>query len=142
MPSGLVRGIVEAGRFEGASFVRLDWVREFVRRTFGFDPFPGTLNVRAGSPVRTSRLPGGWVLEHAGFCRSRWWPGWLEGGDGRRGPVAIVRPEVSDYPADLVEVVAPERLRGRPAFPEGGAVTVIFSDAPPLAARQDGLENR
>ena len=41
-----IRGVVQTGVGKGSYFTQLDWVVEQCRRTLGYKPFPGTLNVR------------------------------------------------------------------------------------------------
>ncbi len=108
-----VRGVVCSGKLAGASFVQLDWVRAFVRETFGFAPYPGTLNLRVEDRALQSALEGlkATAVEHEGFCRSCWWQAAVCGGDDRPHAAAIVRPEVAGYPEDLIELVAPVPLR-------------------------------
>ncbi len=42
----VLRGIIQGGAGKGAFFTRLDWVLEQCRNNLGYEPFPGTLNVR------------------------------------------------------------------------------------------------
>jgi CTP-dependent riboflavin kinase len=41
-----LQGVLASGLGQGAHFTRLEWVRHAIRRMIGFDPYPGTLNLR------------------------------------------------------------------------------------------------
>ena len=41
-----LQGVLTSGLGQGAYFTRLEWVRRAIRRMIGFDPYPGTLNLR------------------------------------------------------------------------------------------------
>jgi len=41
-----IRGIVQGGAGKGAFFTQVGWVLEQCRRALGYEPFPGTLNIR------------------------------------------------------------------------------------------------
>jgi len=107
-------GAVLSGVNEGAHFLGLGWVRDAIRRIAGFDPFPGTLNVRL---VDRDALPRWRELRRdAGLsltppdthsCGGRLLPALVEG----RIPAVVVIPEVTRYEDEVLEVVAPVRLR-------------------------------
>ena len=67
-------GIVNAGLGEGARFTAIDWVGAALRRATGFDPWPGTLNLRLDETAqrawqRAQHLYPGIVIDPApGFC--------------------------------------------------------------------------
>ena len=99
---------------EGGHFLGLGWVRDAVRRITGFDPYPGTLNVRLldGDALRRwreLRRDGGVSLTppDARACGGRLLPALVEG----RIPAAIVIPDVTRYEDEVLEVIAPVRLR-------------------------------
>jgi riboflavin kinase len=45
-----LHGVVTSGLGQGAQFMGLPWVRDVIRRMTGFDPYPGTFNVRLVDP--------------------------------------------------------------------------------------------
>jgi riboflavin kinase len=45
-----LEGVVVSGLGQGAQFMAIPWVRDAVRRVMGFDPYPGTLNVKLVNP--------------------------------------------------------------------------------------------
>ena len=123
----VVKGQIVTGIGVGSRFIGMEWVREQILDKLGFDPYLGTLNVRMDEET------------------SRRYHSLLEGREGipieplderyRRGKCyrsrindtvdgAIVVPIVPDYPADLVEIVAPVNLRERLGLQDGSEVTV------------------
>lgn len=104
-------GFVQNGVGQGQSFTQIDWVREQFRAKVGFDPFPGTLNVRVANPVALQvwrRRPGVAIEPGAvGYCPARCYPIQVSG----RVDAAWIIPDVPGYPCDLVEIMAPVSLR-------------------------------
>jgi len=41
-----LQGVVTSGLGQGAQFMAVPWVRDAIRTLIGFDPYPGTLNLR------------------------------------------------------------------------------------------------
>lgn len=119
-------GIVNAGLGEGARFTAIDWVGAALRRATGFDPWPGTLNLRLDETAqrawqRAQHLCPGIVIDPApGFCPARCHLLWLAG----RVRAAAVVPEVDGYPADKLEIVAPVALREALGLRDGNRVRV------------------
>lgn len=123
----VVKGQIVTGIGVGSRFIGMEWVREQILEKLGFDPYLGTLNVRMDEETSRryhSLLEGreGIPIEplderyYRGKCyRSR---------INDRVDGAIVVPIVPDYPADLVEMVAPVNLRERLGLRDGSEVTV------------------
>jgi riboflavin kinase len=117
-----MRGRIMAGQGQGQYFIsREGYSCQFLQK-LGFVPFPGTLNVLLEEPFPAGRK----AIEIEGFS---------EGGKSFGGckcyPIklneiqaAVVRPERSRYPAELIEVIAPVRLRAL-GLDEGDSVEVI-----------------
>lgn len=124
------------GTGRGARFTRLDWVRSQLLETVGIDPFPGTFNLHLDDgedQVRWrewSNIPG-FTLEpvDTGFCRARCYPVQVMGNI----PAAVLLPQVPDYPADQVELVAALPLRMQPSFSPASTVRVEL--CAPLAVK-------
>ncbi len=117
----IVRGRVFSGVGEGGFYVSI-YSKQF-RRSLGFTPYPGTLNVRLDHPLDLSpcksirveppEIPGarlGGVLAL---------PARLNGVD-----VYIVRPEITVYKGDVVEFIAPKYLRGLLGLRDGDEVEI------------------
>ncbi len=127
------RGRVVSGAGEGARFLSLDWVRAAIRGLGGFDPYPGTLNLRL-LEAETPRWRG--IRGNAG---ARLVPPEPGGCGGRLIPVRlagavdalVVVPDITRYGDDLVEVVAPEHLRTRLALRDGDVVSLTIATGSP-----------
>lgn len=104
-------GFVQTGVGQGRSFTQIKWVREQFRAKLGFDPFPGTLNVRVANPVALDvwRRHPGVVIEPGaeGYCPARCYHIQVSGSVR----AAWIIPDVPGYPCDLVEIMAPVSLR-------------------------------
>lgn len=109
-----IRGRVATGLGLAVSFTAAHWARQGFIRLVGIDPYPGTLNLKItdeesrnawvalrGTPGH--RLPA----PDSKSCDARLYPVIL----GRGVAGAIVLPEVADYPADQVEIIAEVHLR-------------------------------
>lgn len=115
----------------------LPWVQKALLDQLGFAPFPATLNVRpAGQEDATvwasiqndaslfSRMPS-----HEGSCLARIYRIAIEAGSGgasRRAEGAVLLPEVTDYPKDKIEIVAPLRLKDALGVRDGDRLTLEF----------------
>lgn len=114
-------GVVVSGTGEGAYFLGLDWVRKEVQRVAGFDPYSGTLNLRlpAEALPRWSRLRkeagASLIPPEPGGCGARLIPVLV----GDTVPAAVVVPEITRYGEELLEIVAPVRLRARLGLKDG-----------------------
>ena len=123
----VVKGRIVTGIGVGSRFIGMEWVREQILEKLGFDPYVGTLNVRMDEETSRryhSLLEGreGIPLEplderyHRGKCyRSR---------INDRVDGAIIVPIVPDYPADIMEIIAPVNLREILGLQDGSEVTV------------------
>jgi len=125
LPRVKVRGRVFSGLGEGGFYVSI-YSRGF-RHTLGFTPYPGTLNIRidgdvmeikrclesGGIRVGPPRIPG------VKLGAVRVYPAWLKGVH-----VYVVRPEITVYKYDVLEVIAGIYLRGLLGLRDGDEVEV------------------
>ena len=122
-----IRGRVAAGLGEGQYYISREGYRRQFSEKLGFDPSPGTLNLKLDEPFgldesdpKSVRIEG---FEDEGrtfgACRCR--PVKINGIKG-----AIVRPERTSYPATLLELIAPENLRVALALSDGDEVEVVL----------------
>jgi riboflavin kinase len=100
-------------------------VRDEIRRLAGFEPYPGTLNVRlldAAAVLRWRR-----IRNEAGLsltppdpqsCGGRLLPALVEG----KVRAAVVVPDVTQYGDEVLEVIAPFRLRAHLGLEDGDLV--------------------
>jgi riboflavin kinase len=111
----ILRGAVEAGSGQAGSFMSLDWVRRAVSDTIGFDPWPGTLNVRVlDEPLeewreirRDHAVP--LAMPPEASCGARLVPVMVS----TDIPAAVIIPDLTRYGAHVLEVIAPVHLRSR-----------------------------
>ncbi len=118
-----MRGKILSGLGQAQYFIsREGYSRQFQER-LGFVPFPGTLNVLLEEPFPAERQAieiEGFAEEGRSFGECRCYPIKLNGIEA-----AVVRPEKSRYPAELIEIIAPVKLRAL-GLEDGDAVEVIL----------------
>lgn len=130
-------GIIFSDLGQAASFMALGWVQTALQERLGFKPFPATLNVRpkdAADAQVWCRMRGnsaGISLGPAndGFCKARLYPIELvvqSATEQNKMPGAILLPEVTDYPNDKIEIVAPVRLKKHFGLQDGDQLTWEF----------------
>ncbi len=121
----VVRGKVAAGLGEGQYYISREGYRTQFLQRLGFVPFPGTLNIKLDEPfvpraVRAIRIVG-FQDEGRTFGDCSCYKIRVNGFEA-----AIVRPERSSYPANLVEVIAPVNLREALGLANGDEVEVTL----------------
>ena len=117
-------GTVVSGRGEGRKYVELEWVKQQVKEKLGFDPYPGTLNLRLDEKnvKRRVLLERGAELRlcHSqGYCTGLLFKAALDG-----KVCGVVIPQVEDYPDDVLEVVASVNLKQKLRLRDDDLVTV------------------
>jgi len=119
-----ITGRVVSGLGEGALYV--DLYRVFFIKYLGIDPFPGTLNIEVDNPVYVSEVLG--MVNPVRIPPPR--PGL---GDVLAYPalihnfrVYVVRPEKTNHPPRIVEIVSERYLRGYLRLKDGDPVTVVL----------------
>ena len=136
----LVKGVVFSDLGRAGAFLGLGWVRDAIKERVGFDPYPGTLNVRARGADLTRweqvRRHGGKIVlpsPDPAFCNAFLFTGSLEGWEsqsGSRERIAVVVPEVKEYPADKLEIIAAVSLKQTRSVHDGDELTVVFEAEP------------
>ena len=120
----MLSGTVVSGRGEGRKYVELEWVKQQVKEKLGFDPYPGTLNLRLGDENVKRRV----LLEkdatlrlcHSeGYCTGLLFKASLDG-----VACGVVIPQVENYPENVLEVVASVNLKQKLRLRDGDLVTV------------------
>lgn len=140
-----VRGVVFSDLGLARNFMGLDWARRAMQEKLGFDPYPGTLNLRVGGvedlahwrSVTQTVTPIAMPSPDPSFCGSHYFMGFLtgwSGGGGLQERIAVVVPEVKDYPTDKIEVIAARALKTAYDIRDGDELTLVFEcgveDAP------------
>jgi riboflavin kinase len=129
-----LEGTVFSGLGEGQHYVGIPgYLRQFEDK-LGFSPFPGTLNLRITSSSLKYReeLDKRPAIVIQGFSDGK-----RVFGSGRCYPAdiagiqaAVVIPERTHYPSDLIEILAPVKLREALGLKNGDQVTVIVDIRP------------
>lgn len=121
-----IRGKVFTGQGEGAFFSQLDWVKEQCRQKLGFVPYPGTLNLRVEGPyletvkgMRQGEAPIQFLPPSPEFCPAKCYRVALGGVRG-----ALVIPLAPNYPADVIEVWAPVKLKEALSLKDGDVLAI------------------
>ena len=133
--SARIRGKLVTGIGVGKHFTRLDWARRQFKEKLGIDPHPGTVNLVV-SDVDSERSwnalkqTSGIRIDNPGSgpndCDARCFPVTIEGG----AQAAIVLPEVADYAADQIEIIAENELRSTLGIKDGDSLALEITTAP------------
>lgn len=120
-------GTVYSGSGAGKHFVNLPWVRRQIQEKLGFTPYSGTLNLRlTGENEKKRRLldaaQGLAVKPEAGYCPGALFKATIDGLE-----CAVVIPKVPNYPADILEIIAPLYLRGNLGLTDSSTVAVMVT---------------
>jgi len=138
-----LEGNVLTGLGEGQYYINIPGYRKQFEEQLHFVPFPGTLNVQlsedsSGGRDRLGELP---ALRIHGFS-----DGERTYGGGKCYPVKIdgeeavvVVPERTHYPNDLIEVIAPVKLRDALALKDGDHVKIRIEKH---GTEKQGMEGR
>ncbi len=119
-----ISGRVVTGLGEGQHYISKEGYSRQFQSELGFVPFPGTLNIRLDKPF----APPSEAIKIMGFSDEGRTFGGCEcyritiKGIG----AAVVRPERSNYPPDLIEIIAPVGLRESLCLSDGDEVEVML----------------
>jgi len=120
-------GVIQSGAGKGAWFTRLDWVVEQCRRRLGFEPFPGTLNVRlvGGDSKHVDAFLARWDAEivpnDPSFCSARVKRVTV---NGIAAAVVLPAEDVRIHEKRVIEILAPCSLKEALGLSDGDVVTV------------------
>jgi len=119
-----LRGRVFSGVGEGRVFTTLGWARRQFRDKIGFQPYPGTLNIRLSNDdekIRMLKSYKGIVIDPpAGLFGGRCFKALIMG----RVYGAVVIPDVPGYPRNILEIIAPISLREKFNLKDGDEVNL------------------
>lgn len=120
-----LQGRVITGFGEGQYYMSLDgYVKQFVK-ILGFKPFPGTLNIKLEKgKLEREKLGGGFTLH--GFKSHQRTYGGGHIYTARLGKIkgAVVIPDRTHYPDDIIEFIAPVNLRRKLGLRDGDKMEV------------------
>ena len=123
-------GAVFSGMFQGGYYISQPGYRDQIRELLGFDPFPGTLNVRlVGDYLGSRRVLEGWPavvlegfrVEDRAFGGARCYRLLVDGVEG-----ALIVADRTGYDLSVMEVIAPVDLRERLGLEDGDLVRLTF----------------
>ena len=123
-------GKVITGLGEGQYYTSLKGYHDQFVRMLEFEPYPGTLNIKLeGESVgcRTMlNLKDGIIIDgfnskNRTFGGGRCYP--IKLGNGTKG--AIMIPERTHYPEDIIEIISPDNLREKLKLKDGSKITVL-----------------
>ena len=124
------QGVVFSGLWEGAYYIRQEGYWGQIREKLGFEPYPGTLNIRLKTKRdlerrdKLRRMPGieieGFKTEDRSFGGAKCYPALIN--DEVEGAVIIA--ERSGYDPSVIEIIAPVNLRKRLRLKDGDLVRV------------------
>ncbi len=123
-----IKGKVFSGVGEGRYYVSLDGYRKQFIEKLGFDPYPGTLNLKIPKEQLYFRrrldeeegiLIEGFSTPDRTFGEVKAFKCKIDGIEG-----AIVMPKRTHYPEDVLEVIAPVKLRDALKLKDGDYVEV------------------
>jgi len=119
------KGRIVTGLGEGQYYISLDgYKKQFVEK-LGFEPYPGTLNLHLKEPFAHHEASAikidGFKDESRTFGGCKCYVVRIEG-----VKCAIIRPDRSSYPLNLVEIIAPVNLRKTLGLKDGDEIEVIL----------------
>lgn len=122
-----LEGVVTTGLGQGARFMAIPWVRDAVRFLVGFDPYPGTLNVKLADPDMIAawrQLQDGPALRLAPpspeACGARLFRVTVAPGV----EAAIIVPDVTGHGEATLELIAPVHVRNHLGLRDDDRVTL------------------
>jgi riboflavin kinase, archaea type len=124
-----INAVVFSGLSEGAYYMGMEGYRKQFRSKIGFDPFPGTLNLRVRKEDLGARreLDSHPFVEIEGFANKKRTYGAVKAyraiinGEAKG---AIIVPVRAHYGVDVIEVISPEKLRTRFNLKDGDTVKI------------------
>ena len=124
-----INAVVFSGLSEGAYYMGMEGYRKQFRSKLGFDPFPGTLNLRVKKEDLGARreLDSYAFVEIEGFANKTRTYGAVKGYRAIiNGEVqgAVIVPVRAHYGEDVIEVISPEKLRTRFNLKDGDVVNI------------------
>ncbi len=125
----VMNGVVFSGLSEGSYYMSLEGYRKQFRSKLGFDPYPGTLNLRIGKEDQNERrllesFPFIYVEGFANAQRSYGPAKCFKAVVNEKIQSAIVLPIRAHYGEDVVEIIAPQPLRKLLRLKDGDTVKV------------------
>jgi riboflavin kinase len=130
-------GTVTGGMGEGRHYISLSGYRRQFEERLGYEPFPGTLNVRLDDDSVRSRagmaslaaVPiDGWEDDERTFGPATCYAATVRSGDESYDPAHIIVPERTHHDETQLELIAPDKLREALGLEDGDRVTVLVEE--------------
>jgi riboflavin kinase, archaea type len=117
-------GTVITGEGNGKRYLSLPWVKQQIEEKLGFIPYAGTLNLKLTRESTKRKEPlldakTMVICPAEGHC-----VGILYKAEIELLECAVIVPEVTNYPKNLLEIIAPLNLRDRLKLEDGNSVEV------------------
>ncbi|MBI4167441.1 MAG: CTP-dependent riboflavin kinase [Candidatus Aenigmarchaeota archaeon] len=129
----VIEGRVFSGLGEGGFYVTMPGYRKQFVRKLGFDPYPGTLNVRLGTERdidAKSELDGIPAVQIEGFTDAKRTYGgascYKATINGVEAAVLVI--ERTHHPADVIEIISPHFLRKKLKLKDGSEVKILLKN--------------
>ena len=117
-----VRGKVQRGLGESGNFLGISWVAGQIREKLSFDPWKGTLNILLddgeAQRILRAREAERIVAGEPGFCDAIIFRGMIN----QKYECGVIIPLVPSYPENILEIVAPVRLKDALGVDDGDTV--------------------
>lgn len=122
----VMRGKLVTGLGEGQYYISLEGYRRQFREKLGFDPYPGTLNIKLDANSIDVRKTISADIKISGFTAHNRTFGSGTCFNVRISEIkgAVITPERTHYPEDIIEVIAPVNLRHYLGIDDGSTVDV------------------
>ena len=125
----IIHGIVFTGLSEGSYYVGLEGYRKQFRAKLGFDPYPGTLNLRVKREDLNERrmlesFPSVYIEGFANEKRTYGPAKCFRAIVNNKVSSAIIVPIRAHYGEDVIELISPHQLRKQLKLKDGDVVTV------------------
>ena len=128
-----IAGQIIVGAGQGAFFTQLEWVKDQCQQKLGFSPWPGTLNLEISMDradlIEELREKGGIELisPDPNYCSGHVLPVSIE---GHQAAIIIPAEDVRVHAKNIVEIIAPERLKDALGVKDGDQVTIAIIHHP------------
>ena len=128
-------GIIFSDLGQASSFMALGWVQDLLMERLGYHPFPATLNLRPKGAedaeiwrrIRNDHPGTRLTPASESHCGAKLYRVEVHAAaNAAKVRGAVLLPEISHYPPDKIEIVAPMRLKDHFAVGDGDPLTVEF----------------
>jgi len=108
------KATARSGKKEAQDYLEMDGYQARIEQILGFKPFPGTLNLEVDSDTYRELKEGSVQRLESFEANGEHYPGGflypisVEGEEA-----AVLEPDITDHPPELLEVVAENRLRSK-----------------------------